>query len=291
MSQTSEAFIIALVRRAARMTPSSLSARLEEEWLADMHERTSTRSRLRFAAGCYWAGLAIGLEHRPASVLVASAAHGNATVIVEPPNWFSSRAMTFGLVFSLHAAIFCALMMMAGTKYSKPQEPPAIQPRVIDRAPPTQIKPPPPIIDRSLFDKIPQIHEFFPPIQPEAPPKVVSDLGRGVVETLGSVTAPPREIMRVPGGTGPGFPHPDDYYPDASRRLEEQGATVLQVCVDPAGRLTSDPVQEESSGSTRLDTAAIRLAKAGSGHYRPTSEDGRPVTACYPLKIRFQLRN
>jgi hypothetical protein len=33
------------------------------------------------------------------------------------------------------------------------------------------------------------------------------------------------------------------------------------------------------------------LARAGSGHYRPTTEDGRPVTACYPIKIRFELRN
>ncbi len=43
MSRTTEALAIALVRRAARAAraaPNSLSARLEEEWLADMHERT-----------------------------------------------------------------------------------------------------------------------------------------------------------------------------------------------------------------------------------------------------------
>jgi TonB family protein len=292
MSQTTEALITALVRRAAQTAPSSLSARLEEEWLADMHERTSSLSRLRFAVGCYWASVAIGLQHRPLSVPVASAAQGNVSmVVVEPPRFLSSRAVTFGLVLSLHAAVFCGLMM-AGTKYFKPAEPPAIQPRVIDQAPPPQIKPAPPHIDRSLIDRVPEIHEFFPPIQPEVLPNVVSDPGPLLQEPPGpTVTAPPREIVRVQGGAGPAFPHPDDYYPDASRRLEEQGAAILKVCVDPAGRLTSDPTKTETSGSERLDAAAVRLAKAGSGHYRPTTEDGRPVASCYPIKIRFQLRN
>lgn len=93
------------------------------------------------------------------------------------------------------------------------------------------------------------------------------------------------------GGTGPGFPHPDEYYPDVARRLEEQGMTTLKVCVDARGRLTADPVAAETSGSARLDAAAIRLAKAGSGHYRPSTDDGRPVSSCYPVRIRFQLRN
>jgi len=112
MSHSTEALVIALVRRAARNAPSALSARLEEEWLADAQERTSNLSRLRFAAGCYWASIAIGLEHRPASVPAAGAAHGNtASIVLEPPRFLSSRAVTFGLVLSLHAAVFCGLML------------------------------------------------------------------------------------------------------------------------------------------------------------------------------------
>jgi hypothetical protein len=77
MSQTTETLTIALVRRAARAAPGSLSARLEEEWLADLYQRTSGLSRLRFAIGCYWAGAAIGREHRSARVSVASTAPGS----------------------------------------------------------------------------------------------------------------------------------------------------------------------------------------------------------------------
>jgi TonB family protein len=291
MSQTTGALIIALVRRAARSAPSSLSARLEEEWLADMQERTSGLSRLRFAVGCYWASVAIGLEHRTAGVAVASTAPGNVSLSVEPARFFSSRAVTFGLVLSLHAAVF-GVLMMVGTKLFTPVEPPAIQPRVIDQPLPP-ITAPPMDPHRSFVDNIRELPKLPPWEPPEEPivPKIVNDppVPLQPPGTIGNL--PPREIVRVQGGAGPTFPHPGDYYPDASRRLEEQGAAVLRVCVDAAGRLTADPVGTESSGSGRLDAAAIKLAKAGSGHYLPTTEDGRPVAACYPIKIRFELRN
>jgi TonB family protein len=291
MSQTTGALIIALVRRAARSAPSSLSARLEEEWLADMQERTSGLSRLRFAVGCYWASVAIGLEHRTAGVAVASTAPGNVSLSVEPARFFSSRAVTFGLVLSLHAAVFAGLMM-ARTQFSKPVEPPALQPRVIDRPLPP-VKSPPVETRRSFFDKftvIPKLPPMELPPQPTVP-KIVSDPPVPPQPPGTTGTSPLRDIVRVQGGAGPTFPHPGDYYPDASRRLEEQGAAGLRVCVDAAGRLTADPVITENSGSGRLDAAAIKLAKVGSGHYRPTTEDGRPVAACYPIKIRFELRN
>jgi TonB family protein len=292
MSQTTEAFISALVRRAARTAPSSLSARLEEEWLADMHERTSGLSRLRFAVGCYWASVAIGLEHRTAGVAVASTAPGNVSLIVEPPRFFSSRALTFGLVLSLHAALFAGLMM-AGTKLFKPVEPPAIQPRVIDQPPPPPVDVPPVNTPRRFVDEFTVLPKLPPVEPPEEPmvPKIESDPPAPPEPPGTSANSSPREIVRVQGGAGTTFPHAGDYYPDASRRSEEQGAAVLRVCVDAAGRLTSDPVSTESSGSGRLDAAAIKLAKAGTGHYRPTTQDGRPVADCYPIKIRFELRN
>ena len=291
MSQTTGTLIIALVRRAARTTPSSLSARLEEEWLADMQERTSGLSRLRFAVGCYWASVAIGLEHRTAGVAVASTAPGNVSLSVEPARFFSSRAVTFGLVLSLHAAVF-GVLMMVGTKLLTPVEPPAIQPRVIDQPLPPVKAPPmdprPSFVDH--FTVLPKLPPVDPPEEPIVP-KIVNDppVPPQPPGTIGNL--PPREIARVQGGAGPTFPHPGDYYPDASRRLEEQGAAGLRVCVDAAGRLTADPVITESSGIGRLDAAAIKLAKVGSGHYRPTTEDRRPVAACYPIKIRFELRN
>jgi TonB family protein len=73
--------------------------------------------------------------------------------------------------------------------------------------------------------------------------------------------------------------------------MEEQGIATVRVCVDVNGRLTSDPTTLQSTGSSRLDEGALKLARAGSGHYRATTEDGRPVNSCYPFRIRFQLKN
>jgi TonB family protein len=100
--------------------------------------------------------------------------------------------------------------------------------------------------------------------------------------------APVATVKGVVGGPGMGFPDTEDYYPAAARRFGEKGLATVQVCVDPAGRLTAAPTIAQSSGSARLDEGALRLARAGSGHYRPTTEDGRAVSSCYPYRIRFR---
>ena len=101
---------------------------------------------------------------------------------------------------------------------------------------------------------------------------------------------PPTPMKRIAGGPGTGFPNSDDYYPPAARRLNEQGSAAVQVCVDPSGKLTAEPTIAQTSGNARLDEGAIKLARAGSGHYRPTTENGVPVSSCYGYLIRFDLR-
>jgi protein TonB len=100
----------------------------------------------------------------------------------------------------------------------------------------------------------------------------------------------PKAVTRVLGGPGAGFPDTGDYYPSSSRRIGEMGVATVRVCVDSKGHLTSNPALVQSSGSVRLDQGALELAKAGSGHYRSTTEDGNPVTDCYPFRIRFELK-
>ncbi|HZO21871.1 MAG TPA: energy transducer TonB, partial [Steroidobacteraceae bacterium] len=99
----------------------------------------------------------------------------------------------------------------------------------------------------------------------------------------------PKAVNRVQGGPGKGFPNSDDYYPAASRRLNEQGAAVVHVCIDAKGKVTAEPTVQQTSGSARLDEGAVKLAKAGSGRYRATTENGTPVDSCFPMSIRFQL--
>ena len=276
MSQKTDTLPGMLVRSAARTAPCSLSARLEEEWLADLHERTSGPSRLAFALGCFWASAAIGRD--PQIVSVASAAHGNTATLVQPPRFVSSRAVTFGLVLCLHAAVFYGLMLAGMHAHLfRPADPPPLSPDMIDE-PRSKITPPPPGIDLRLTyqPRPPRIDPGAPELKGPAD-EVADDPNPPDPPPPSLQNPPPRNVIHVQGGVGPGFPDPDEYYPDVARRQEEQGTTTLRVCVNAAGRLTADPVSTQTSGSARLDAAAIRLAKAGSGHYRPSSDDGRPV--------------
>jgi TonB family protein len=101
---------------------------------------------------------------------------------------------------------------------------------------------------------------------------------------------PTQIVQRLAGGPGAGFPETADFYPSASIRLGEEGISAVRVCVDQRGRLTSEPTTVNGSGSARLDEAALKLARAGSGHYRATTEDGQPVNSCYAFGVRFQLK-
>jgi TonB family C-terminal domain len=92
-------------------------------------------------------------------------------------------------------------------------------------------------------------------------------------------------------GLGKGFPNVDDYYPDASRRLGEEGLTIVDVCVGPDGKLTEPPKVKTSSGHERLDQAAVKVATVGSGRFKPATEEGKPVAKCTQLPIRFKLRS
>jgi TonB family protein len=94
----------------------------------------------------------------------------------------------------------------------------------------------------------------------------------------------------VLGGPGKSFPNTEDYYPPTQIRDGTQGVSTVQVCTDEKGRLTAAPTLAQSSGSAGLDRGALMLARAGSGRYRPTTEDGRAVSSCYSFRVRFDFR-
>jgi len=274
-----------LIQHAARSAPASLSERLEEEWRADLVARSSAMSRLRFALGCCWATRVIAHEHRPASapVIMIAYAHNDSGL-------FARRSTTFMLVVCFHIVLFYVLMNGLKFNISKMIESP-LQPKFLEVPHPRELPPP-----------LPPPQFTAPKIEapiPEFPPTGDLNENEGVVTeppaTVPSIPQTPQailhEVNRVLGGPGSGFPHPDDYYPSVAKFKEEQGVATVRVCVAANGRLTSDPTTVQTSGSPRLDEGALQLAKAGSGHYRATTEDGRPVNSCYSFRVRFELRN
>jgi hypothetical protein len=283
-----------LIHCAARHAPGTLSERLEEEWLADLRERRGF-SRLRFAIGCCWATNMIAREFGVAAVAAAVAPleHGYlAGPVLDDSAVFSRRTLTFLLVASLHAAVFFGIAMGFHQRFVKVKPTEFVARQIDVRAPIDVPKPPSPNLLKPIIDTVPR--NDFPPIQPELPTDSVQRvIDEPQDQTLPlSIAAPTSSrVKRVEGAPGTGFPSTDDYYPSAAIFNQEQGAATIRACIDPRGRLTSEPAIVESSGSTRLDLGALKLAKAGSGHYRATTEDGKPVDSCYRFRIRFQLRN
>jgi TonB family protein len=281
-----------LIHHAARRVPEPLSQWLDEEWLADLSARPKGLSRLRFALGCCWATQVIVLGYRPASVPATAPAVAGRYLndfAQQDAGYFSRRSGTLILVVSLHAVLFYGVVttlshIHASANSGPLQNLPVDVPR--PHEPPPQL-PPPQLNNSRIEAQIPEIN---------IPGDI--DTNRELPTTTdpsSSQPTPPSTpshvAAQVQGGPGVGFPDPDDFYPSLARRLEEQGSATVRVCVDAKGRLTSDPTVLQGSGSARLDEGALKLARAGSGHYRASTEDGQPVHSCYPLRIRFQIRN
>jgi TonB family protein len=279
-----------LIHRAARRAPDSLSERLEEEWLADFAEQSGLIQRLRFAIGCCWATNVIAREHPAAGVPATSPATGPANFIRSPTDdfpFFTGRTITFVLVASLHVAVLYGLAMGLGPSFTKVIAGP-FELHPIEPTPRTSLPPPPrPQLSAPRIELPPQ--ESMPLIEPD-PAQTIEATPREPPQSVSPPSVPP-VVNRVQGGPGNGFPSANDFYPDMSIRMGETGIATVKACVNAQGRLMSEPSIIESTGSTRLDEAALRLAKTGSGHYRASTEEGRPVNACYPFRIRFQLRN
>lgn len=281
-----------LVSCAARKAPPDLAARLEEEWLADLTARRGAFSRIRFGLGCCWATRVIAHEFGSAAVAAASSASGQRLLVTCGGFDFSRlsrRTIALIVIACLHVAVFYVYL----TDFTQPAaavSPPDMSAQVYNehQRPDRPVTLPSPRLTLTTTVSVPK-----PDISldfPLAPSTIV------LTHSTASPAVPippqaPKPAHLVVGGPGAGFPTTEDYYPAVARRLGETGAAAIRVCVDARGRLTADPTIFQSSGIAQLDQGALRLARAGSGHYRPSTENGRPVSACYAFRIKFQLED
>lgn len=279
-----------LVQHAARRSPAVLAHRLEEEWLADLSAQRGALSRLRFALGCFWAMRVIARDYVASAARAGDHATEQGAIVLghDGPSSYVRRTTIFFLIICLHVLVIYGFATGLAQKVIQ-AIPGPMKTSILDL--PRAHELPPPKITSSLP----------PPTRPIAFVPPTFDFGTDVIHEPViplpppplRIVAPPahtKTVVRILGGPGRGFPNPDDYYPATSRRLGEMGVATVRVCVDDRGRLASAPTLAHSSGSVNLDTAALLLARAGSGHYRSTTEDGKPVSYCYPYRIRFQLK-
>ncbi|MGH8170174.1 MAG: energy transducer TonB [Steroidobacteraceae bacterium] len=202
---------------------------------------------------------------------------------VQDTQLFTRRTVVLFAIVALHIFIIWVLATGLASRAIQMVAPP-IKTTIVQQTK-QQLKPPPP--------PPPQLQQQ----QVQVPPPVVN-IQVPAAEQTHAITvqkrvvraAPPAPVHVTPlSAIARDFPSTDDYYPDASRRLGEQGTALVKLCIGPGGRVEGEPAIERSSGSSRLDQAAVRYAKATSGHFRPETRNGAPVTVCTALPIKFQL--
>lgn len=206
---------------------------------------------------------------------------------VHDTQFFTRRTIVLFFIIGLHVFLAWALATGLARRAIELVAPP-LQTEIVeevqkrDQPPP----PPPPQLERPPVEVPPPDVNVQVPVDTQS--TAIQDVTNRPV-----VKAPPpppaKPVNRVGGGPGKNFPNTEDFYPPASRRLNEQGVATVHVCIDAKGKVTEEPTIAQTSGSSRLDEGAVKLAKAGSGRYRPTTEDGQAVASCLNYGIRFQL--
>lgn len=78
-------------------------------------------------------------------------------------------------------------------------------------------------------------------------------------------------------------------YPDTSRRLKEEGDTIIAILILADGSVGEVRV-EKSSGFQRLDDAAVAFYKSGKPKFNPGTKAGQPIAAWKTLKVTWKLK-
>ena len=210
------------------------------------------------------------------------------TAYVHDSNFLTRRTAVLFAIIGLHVFIAWALATGLARRAIELVAPP-LQTEIVeevqkrDEPPP----PPPPQLERPPVEVPPPDVSIEVPIEPQSTAIVdVTDKPQQKAPP-----PPPKPTNRVGAKPGKNFPNTEDYYPSASKRLGEAGSAAVHVCVNAQGKVSEDPTIAQTSGSTRLDDGALKLAKAGSGHYQPATEDGKAIDSCLTFRITFQLKN
>jgi protein TonB len=207
---------------------------------------------------------------------------------VHDTDFFTRRTAVLAAIIGLHVFIAWALATGLARKAIEVLAPPIQTDIVQEEKNKSEPPPPPPPEMRKQVVEVPppDINIQMPEVGPST-----NAISAVVKQQQAPAAAPRAAVAATAIGLGKGFPNVDDYYPDASRRLGEEGLTIVDICVGPDGKLTEPPKVGKTSGHERLDQAAVKVASVGSGRFKPATEEGKPITKCTQLPIRFKLHN
>ena len=196
----------------------------------------------------------------------------------------AERAIGLVLVAVLHGAILYVLLSHrilvvpdeVVTLFVETLRPPAPveKPKPVRMEKPRQIEKPRP---QQLVAEAPVTSPVEPVAPPPAPaPRIEAPT---IAKPSGPVTLDAELALSCPGRVPPA-------YPALSRRLGEEGKTVLRVELDAQGAVTAAKVAS-SSGHPRLDQAALDAVQ--QWRCTPARRDGHAVRAVAMQPFRFVL--
>jgi protein TonB len=208
----------------------------------------------------------------------------------EEPSLFSGkRGIAFIVVILIHIVVGFGFYTGLANKFVQhivaPVEVANIdKPKEIDKPPP-----PPP--------KLEEIKPYVPPpefvdMQQAPPPETAITTVQNTVPTPAPVAAPapPAPVQRniTPAKMDPKHPFKigEEYYPDASKRANEEGRCVVLANVAANGNISDASIQT-SSGFPRLDEACLKGVKGQRA--LPGMEDGKPVDGKFAFAIVWKL--
>lgn len=162
-----------------------------------------------------------------------------------------------------------------------------------------QIDEPPPIIDRVEPVKyVPQTDTQIVVPEPEHPP-VATDPPEVVIQGKPATDDNIREstgtgsALLVPEIVGPSVdprrPLTRPRYPDEMIRGLIEGAVVVEILVQPNGRI-GDARIVTSSGHEAFDRATLEEARR-NWRMKPATQDGAPIPQWYRTRVVFKLTN
>lgn len=194
---------------------------------------------------------------------------------------------SFAFVLFAHAAVLAAVLYSPEVPAPVKIELPTIQGVIIAsepiRKPPEPTPPPPP--------------EQKPLPQPETPLPKAPPYERAVHQDDTPISTPPapepqkqaeptQAPVTPPSADASQLNNPAPNYPNASRKLREEGVVLLEVLVKADGSL-GEMRLKKSSGYSRLDDSAMRAVK--NWHFLPAKRGGEAIDFWYELPIEFSL--
>jgi protein TonB len=202
---------------------------------------------------------------------------------VHDTEFFTRRTAVLAAIIALHVFILWALASGLARKAIEVLAPPIQTDIVQEEKSKVEPPPPPPPELRKEVVEVPppDINIAMPEVGPQTTAITAVAVAKPTVAPpkAASVSTPPKAKF------GP----TETYYPDASRRLGEEGTATVHVCIGANGKLTGAPTILQSSGKERLDQGAINYAK--DQRWTAGTDDGKAVDKCLDFRVKFQLHS